>query len=80
LSGEVATLVKLSRVLLLGPAVVLIGLAFRVWGGEAERRVDEVVHLRAVVRGDLLEVWRRCEAFDLMPMALVDPAKQVTAC
>jgi uncharacterized membrane protein YadS len=35
LSGEVATLVKLCRVLLLGPVVVAMGLLFR--GGEARR-------------------------------------------
>jgi uncharacterized integral membrane protein (TIGR00698 family) len=34
LSGELATLVKLARVLLLGPAVVGIGLAFRLFSGE----------------------------------------------
>jgi uncharacterized integral membrane protein (TIGR00698 family) len=38
LSGEVATLVKLTRVLMLGPVVVLMGLLFR--GGEARRGVS----------------------------------------
>jgi uncharacterized integral membrane protein (TIGR00698 family) len=37
LSGEVATLVKLCRVLLLGPVVVVIGLLFR--GGAAKRGI-----------------------------------------
>lgn len=35
LSGEVATLVKLMRVLLLGPAVLSVGLLFRLFGAEA---------------------------------------------
>ncbi|HEX2033705.1 MAG TPA: putative sulfate exporter family transporter [Chloroflexota bacterium] len=38
LSGEVATLVKLTRVLLLGPVVVVMGLLFR--GGEARKSVS----------------------------------------
>ena len=38
LSGEVATLVKLTRVLLLGPVVVALGLLFRGSRGSAARR------------------------------------------
>jgi len=37
LSGDVATLVKLTRVLLLGPAVIGIGLLFRLFDREGER-------------------------------------------
>lgn len=61
LSGNVATLVKLSRVLLLGPAVVIIGLAFRVWGARpAARRRSCPRTCRGSWRPSWF--WRRYEA------------------
>ncbi|MBU6289547.1 MAG: putative sulfate exporter family transporter [Chloroflexi bacterium] len=77
LSGNVATLVKLSRVLLLGPAVVIIGLAFRVWGGKtggASTKLSTYVPWFVATFLVLAAV----RSLDVMPMALVDPAKQVS--
>lgn len=77
LSGNVATLVKLTRVLLLGPAVVIIGLAFRVWGartGAASAKLSTYVPW-FVAAFLVLAVVR---SLDLMPVVFVDPAKQVS--
>ncbi|NBP77693.1 MAG: putative sulfate exporter family transporter [Proteobacteria bacterium] len=77
LSGNVATLVKLTRVLLLGPAVVIIGLAFRVWGartGAASAKLSTYVPWFVAVFLVLAAV----RSLDLMPVMFVDPAKQIS--
>ena len=77
LSGNVATLVKLSRVLLLGPAVVGIGLAFRTWGtrtGEASTKVSTYVPWFVAT----FLVLAAIRSLDLLPTVVVDPAKQLS--
>lgn len=74
LSGNVATLVKLTRVLLLGPAVVCIGIAFRVWGsrvGAASTKLSTYVPWFVAV----FLVFAAIRSVDLLPTALIDPAR-----
>jgi uncharacterized integral membrane protein (TIGR00698 family) len=77
LSGNVATLVKLTRVLLLGPAVVLIGLAFRVWGGQTGGASTKLSTYVPWFVATFL-VLATIRSFDLLPVVVVDPAKQIS--
>ena len=72
LSGEVATLVKLTRVLMLGPVVLAAGLLFR--GGAASRKLSS--YLPWFVAAFLgLAVLR---SLGLLPVALIDPTREVS--
>jgi uncharacterized integral membrane protein (TIGR00698 family) len=70
ISGEVATLVKLTRVLLLGPLVVLMGLLFRGEGGAAKRGVG--AYIPWFIAGFLLLALVR--SVGLLPPAIGDAA------
>lgn len=74
LSGEVATLVKLSRVLLLGPVVVLMGLVFRGQHGEARRGLGGYVPW--FVAGFL--VLAAADSVQIIPSALDDLAESTS--
>ncbi|MBI2755330.1 MAG: putative sulfate exporter family transporter [Chloroflexi bacterium] len=74
LSGDVATLVKLTRVLLLGPVVVLMGLLFRGEGGVARKGVS--AYLPWFVAAFLLLAAAR--SLGLLPDALATPARDVS--
>ncbi len=74
LSGQVATLVKLTRVLLLGPVVVLMGLLFHDEHGAAKRGVG--AYLPWFVAGFLLLAALRSTG--LLPDPLATPAREAS--
>jgi uncharacterized integral membrane protein (TIGR00698 family) len=72
LSGEVATLVKLTRVLMLGPVVVAVSLLFR--GGQARRGVS--AYLPTFVLGFLALATVR--SLGLLPDVVVGPTRELS--
>jgi uncharacterized integral membrane protein (TIGR00698 family) len=77
LSGEVATLVKLTRVLLLGPAVVALGLLFRAFAGEhgqAKRGFGTYVPWFVLVFLTLAVV----RSLGALPDAVASPTREVS--
>ena len=72
LSGEVATLVKLTRVLMLGPVVLVAGLLYR--GGAADRRPTS--YLPWFVLAFLALAALRSAG--VVPDALADPTREVS--
>ena len=72
LSGEVATLVKLTRVLLLGPVVVVMGLLFR--GGAAKRGVAAYLPWFVLAFLALAAI----RSVGLLPDAVANPAREAS--
>jgi len=72
LSGEVATLVKLTRVLMLGPVVLAAGLAFR--GGSASRRLSSYLPWFVLAFLGLAAL----RSLGLLPDAFAGPAREAS--
>jgi uncharacterized integral membrane protein (TIGR00698 family) len=76
LSGQVATLVKLTRVLLLGPAVVLFAILARRMGEEGEVRRGIATYVPWFVA--LFLVLAAARSAGILPVAVADPLRQVS--
>jgi uncharacterized integral membrane protein (TIGR00698 family) len=76
LSGQVATLVKLTRVLLLGPVVVLFAVLFRAEGGERRARPGLANYVPWFVALFLLLAAAR--SIGLLPQSVADPLREVS--
>lgn len=76
LSGQVATLVKLTRVLLLGPVVVLFAVLFRAEGAQGGARRGISTYVPWFVALFLLLAAAR--SIGLLPASIADPLRQVS--
>ncbi len=74
LSGQVATLVKLTRVLLLGPVVVLFAILFRGEGGGAKRGIGAYVPWFVA----LFLVLAALRSIGLLPVAIAEPLREIS--
>jgi len=74
LSGQVATLVKLTRVLLLGPVVILFAVLFRAEGGGAKRGIGAYVPWFVA----LFLILAALRSIGLLPVALADPLREIS--
>ena len=72
LSGEVATLVKLTRVLMLGPVVLAAGLLFR--GGTTSHKLSSYVPWFVAAFLGLAAL----RSLGMLPVALTDPTREVS--